>query len=462
MKAIRENLFVLVLAAAVLAVGGILLAVRSHFAGEADAQVALRKDVSDRASPFRGQGNLVNERIVAAEANRGRLIVEEANRVGEFQTRLNQPPYPVLWLPLMDGDRVRGMVNAFPYDANVYKNETLTVKFIQRHPAETASRIQVLQPTQVPTEDDINAELRRLLASEGAAAAPAAAGGWPAAGAERGADPAGHNRKKADDYAVFQRATRGRIYVDNAVTLEITFKPTETVASDADLWRKQYKLWIATDVIAGIKAANDEVLGKVSPRDRNVCNSAVKRWVSLTVRDTYSAKGEAPGAAIEGQFSPAPEDRRSAPPPWETAPPPDEFGGRGRGAGWPGGGMVHRPTEAPTPVQITAETCTGRYTDTEKDVVQYTFQVVMPTRHIPLLMRKLTQDRMHTIVAWRADEAPREPGYYYSNDPVMKVIFTCEAIFLTSWERDLVPPGFLNTLPPSALREKDKLRLPKP
>ena len=112
----------------------------------------------------------------------------------------------------------------------------------------------------------------------------------------------------------------------------------------------------------------------------------------------------------------------------------------------------------PAPVVATGETCTQHYSDAEKDVVQYAFQVVMPTRHIPLLMRKLTEGRLHTILALRAEEVAKDPRYFYSNDPVMLVSFTCEAMFLTSWERDLVPTGFLKTLPGEAQRPQDKLR----
>ena len=104
MKLIRENLFLLVLIGVVLVVGGILIATASSIGGEVADRIAARKTLSDRLS--RSRGDLVNDRIVAAEEERGRRIVAEANRTIAFQVRSNQAPYKVLreWRDMYDGN----------------------------------------------------------------------------------------------------------------------------------------------------------------------------------------------------------------------------------------------------------------------------------------------------------------------------------------------------------------------
>jgi hypothetical protein len=408
MKFIRKNLFYVCLVAGTVAASALLMLVHSSLADNFDNEAAARKELSGRLKQFVSPDNRVNERIVAAATERGRLITEEANRAIAAFMLSNRAAYPVLSVEVGQGSAAR-VVSAFPYDANVYRELGVTLPLIRRHREVAGERIRALHPTQPPSGADIEMEARAL-----AQTAPPAVTDGPAALAVDAV------KLMATDYAVIEKARQGYIYVDsNALLPEISFRPSDDTADEAVLWQKQYKLWIATDLIAAFKAANDEVFKGLGPHERNAGCAAVKRWVMFSAQDKYFAKTE---------------------------------------SGAPVGDSSRTESIA---AGISGDTLTRHYTDQDKDVVLYSFSVVMPTRHAPLLMRKLMQGRLHTVLSFKAEDANNDGRYYYSNDPVMQVTFTCEAIFMTSWERPLIPPGFLKTLPASALREEDKARLPK-
>ena len=93
---------------------------------------------------------------------------------------------------------------------------------------------------------------------------------------------------------------------------------------------------------------------------------------------------------------------------------------------------------------------TGRFANLDYDVVSYAFRVVMPSRHIPLLIKKLEQDKYHTVLSVQMSAIPQDTKYYYGNDPELQVTLSCQFLILTSWERELMPAEFLKTLPESA------------
>jgi hypothetical protein len=477
MKFIRENLFYLIVVTAVIVLGVVFLVADSSISDDVTAEIAARKEISDKLSRNAGAGNLVNPEIVAAEGNRVAMIVGEANVVLRQQREKNQLAYRVLLLPVVGPDGQTKMLQpAFPYDANMYKDYELAMKFVSVQRAAFQSQQQLLEPTHAPNAAEINVALGLLMARPTAIPAPSLGGGG---------DLSTLLLPKATDYATFEKAIAGRVYVDDATILAEVCLPDNLMAKpDPDvLWRRQYKLWVATDLIAAIKAANEEVLAALPYRqDHNVCNSPVKRWVSLHVSDMYSTKGGEMGSYTPPSAADTGGESRGAAPGGESGgagpmrgpgagpmrgpsagpsrgPMGGGEGGGGGGGGFGGGGGGGGSPGATNLIGPSSDTVTQHYSDQEFDVVQYNFQVVMPTRHVPLLMRTLMQDRNHTVLTYSAQQAPRTGLYFYSNEPVMLVTFTCEAIFLTSWERDLVPSGFLRTLPGGVLRDKDKERL---
>lgn len=201
-------------------------------------------------------------------------------------------------------------------------------------------------------------------------------------------------------------AAKGYLYCDdNSIVPQITFGPKEMAADDIILWKKQFKLWVLQDLVSAIKATNDEVMAKLDPSQRNVTTAAVKHLLSLSIEDNY---------------------------------------------------FVHAVTPASPPVSPTL-----RVTCKDYDVLNYSFTVVMPTRYIQALQQKLMANRYHTVLQIKMEDLPHRKelsDYYYGTDPIMIVTFTNEFLMLTSWERNLMPASFLQTLPDSVKREGDVAR----
>jgi hypothetical protein len=107
------------------------------------------------------------------------------------------------------------------------------------------------------------------------------------------------------------------------------------------------------------------------------------------------------------------------------------------------------------------QTLTQRGSDLQHDVIHYGFTVVMPVRYVPELERRLMSRNYHTILnATMTRYIDSQTGEYdLGPEPLMQVTFQGEFLFLTSWERDLMPEGILRTIPKTAWRPEDQKRL---
>lgn len=465
MRFIRENLFLLILIGIVVVISGMVIAINFGVGGDVDKRIKEREKLAGSLRGFAGASKY-NQAIVDAERQRVNMVRHEANRAVADQVQRNRQANAVLIIPITEFGIVTKVVPAFPIDAREYKKWGLALIFVNRHYAATGEALKRLHPTRPPTDGDIETEtervkgrMRREASTRPAAEAtaplseiiPAHAG--PVQGVEDEA------KRRATDRMIHLRATQGRIYVDNAVPQEITFGAGETRPDEITLWRKQYKLWISKDVVAAIKATNDAVLNGLPQQDRNVLNAAVKRWTDLKIADDYFVRKTREGAPATPMHTPTVVPTPGRMPDTEYM---RDRPGPGRpGPGWPGPGIPSPRTMAPTGQAETS--ITQRYTSLESDVVHYSFSVVMPNRHLLLLIKKLQAGRMHTVMTVGFSPLPKvEAGnfYYYGNDPVLLVTLSCEAQLLTSWSRDLMPLAFLQTIPSSALREKDLKRIP--
>ena len=469
MRFIRENLFLLILIGIVVVLGGVIIAINFSIGGDVEDRIKDRQNLSKSLQGLVGPAKY-NLGIVEAEKRRVSMVRHEANRTVADQVRRNQQDNVVLQIPIVEGGMVRKVVPAFPIDVNEYQKWGLAFIFVERHRAATRAALRRLDATRPPTDRDIeiqtDREKGRMLedaSTRPAADANAPLGETPAvAGTVAGADDA-EAKRRATDLMIHRRATQGRIYVDNAVQQEITFPvgAGETEPNEIALWTKQYKLWIAEDVVAAVKATNDAVLNGLPREDQNVLNAAVKRWTDLRVADDYFVRETTERAAGQPTYSPY---RTGVPTPggMET-----EFGpgrpgmpGRPEMPGRPGmpGQQPGAGTERQTDTSVTQH-----YTRPESDVIHYSFSVVMPNRYLLLLINTLQAGRLHAVMEVSFGPLPNgetDKLYYYGNDPVLLVTLSCEAQLLTSWSRDLMPVGFLEKIPQSALREKDRKRIP--
>lgn len=403
MKFVRENMFLVILGGAVLVLGGLFIGINLFSLSDSvDAEIQARENLSKSLQAF-ANGKKINQEMVNQQKKRVQSIRADANQVTVDQQELNKAAYPVLKLEKKDASgAIKETVPAFPYVEADYRTWGLTLEFINKHRAESTALVSQLRVTTPPTKEEIDAEVKRLESQKTR---------MPGTGAD--AATAAMNEARATLEAatasqLIARASRGNLYCDdNQIVQQFTFGPRETTADDHILWRKQFKLWIARDVLGAIKAANDEAMATLKPNERNVLNSAVKHLLTLSIFDNYFYKGDTAGVAAA-----------------------------------PGKPGTERPGEAASPTQ--------RQSCKDYDVVHYSFSVVMPPRHVLLLQRKLMENKYHTVMSVKMESmaAKKEAAeYYYGNDAVMAVTFEGEFLMLTSWERELLPMSFANTLP---------------
>lgn len=293
--------------------------------------------------------------------------------------------------------------------------------------------------------------------------------------------------------ARLKKAQAGEIYVSIDSLDPVVFDVPHT-ASDEEMWRAQIHLWVVGDVVEAIRRTNEQKLRNLSPEQRNVLRSPVKRLVSLSVEKEYYTGGSVAllsqrrrGRTISRRRG---REMRGAPD-YEEEMRREEMERERMGAMMGRGGARDRPTQAASPPEtLTQRVCTKDY-----DVLHYSFTVVLPVEHLPLLQANLMRGGSHTILGMTIDEmgsganqagkgrqmrtrqGASEELYYYGNDPVVQVTLIGELLLMTSWERGtwdndknewstVLPPlmpvevldGLSRSLP-DAMRSEDDRRL---
>jgi hypothetical protein len=228
---------------------------------------------------------------------------------------------------------------------------------------------------------------------------------------------------------MLNKAKAGEIYVDpNA--MDMVFRDAVMNPTVEQLWQAQLNLWVTADIVAAIKATNNEAFASSDAQGKphSVLTGAVKRLVQVRVNETYvrPAAGEAAAVAVpaRGYSEEVPDVGGS------------DMSGRSAVAGAEGSEQ--------------ADPLTGRGSSKEYDVLHYRFSVVMPTRYLPALQRNLMAQNYHTILkvdfytpgaagAGYGAASPEVSGvassYYYGVEPVVQVDITGELLLLTTWER---------------------------
>jgi hypothetical protein len=173
------------------------------------------------------------------------------------------------------------------------------------------------------------------------------------------------------------------------------------------IWWSQMALWVQEDVANAIAHANRDAT--------NVTNSRVKRLLALNVPISSSM--------IFGKTMTVP----------------------GSGMGGPEAAAPIAPSNPNEPVVLDYKgTPTGRTSNALYDVVQYQVEMVVAAKELPAVLTSFSDNRLVTVlnvesmIAEDSTVAARE-GFMYGADPVVRVVFRCESLFLREWTVPMMP-----------------------
>jgi len=512
-RLLKENAFLVSLIAVVVVVGAILVIMQRSASAGADAGAKVRTDQS--AKMDRLAAAPVNRLTVQAAIAREDAMRDEAAKVAADFLKSNRKDYKVIVFALPNQ-----AVPAFPIDKEVYTREDLRLLFPREYEKRVKALLASLKPTRPPTPEEIQAEQERVTAALAATPATAAPTGvaprpvprpvptrttllpsgsyglglgarrppptgtaGPRATLQPATQPAKTPEQRAVEKLIRTCAHRGLIYADEQSMDPIMVPGSSMRYTDSQLWMAQVSLWVQKDVVAAIIATNEEVRRRAAPGQKGVPASAVKhlkamKVIGYVVGDTGGGAG-----GVEG------------------------VGGTQGGGGMYGvggttgaltgaGAMTHRLVYvglAPGLQQVSPERLSRRACDTNYDVVQYEFTVVIPFRYLPKLYRKLLERQYHTILKVQVGQSTttQQPGmhtmgagptataqeyYYYGTNPVVQVTLTGELLLAAEWTRGrwdeksnawdkaypaLMPDAFLAMIQrydASALRPEDAKR----
>jgi hypothetical protein len=123
---IRSNLFLMIVVAAVVIVGGLLIGIGASISGSVDDLIAKRTKTNQEADTVMSPAQMVNEAIVADQTQRNQAVQAEAQDV-RAELAKQAENYPVLEIARPDD----GSWRAFPYDRQAYDDARLTLKFTE-------------------------------------------------------------------------------------------------------------------------------------------------------------------------------------------------------------------------------------------------------------------------------------------------------------------------------------------
>lgn len=499
MEFIRSHLFLLSLASIFVIGVAVLLAWSVSASGDVEELVAGRERLAQDIKGLRSRPVVSKERLEDKER-----WVEDVRASYENLTQtvvdLNRRGREVLSF------QIEGRtIPVFPVDPVAYRTYSIPWNFGRKYTAELEALPAILNPTAIPSAEEINQAVARVEARMRMEARPADAAardalvlpggvqpptttppgglmptapdvlippptlippGMGRTGIGGAVDPAAGARQEAVLRAVntlkMQKLRQGAVYV-SPTSLDKYRLPPVSEPTPREMWEAMVNLWLQKEVVTAIRATNDDLFERrgVAPADRNVGQSAIKHLVGIVVYG-YQGVGASAGAAPSGAMIP------------------------------PGmGGMAAMPGMTGAAVQ--AANLTQRICNPKYDVATFDVTVVMAEAEMPTFFEKLLEQNFYTIlnvnVGSAADVASSAAGrptggagalrpsmfggdssaatatpvdqslYYYGPAPVVKVTVSVEAIFFTEWERPLMPTGMLQALPAGALRPEDQQRL---
>ena len=444
MQFIRQNLFLIIVIAVVLVVGGAMLAINFRTGGQVDQEVAARVKLSGRLSRLRSAG--ISSRMVEAEDARVTTIKKAARGVTETCIDWNRKNYEVLSVTVDDGTG-RQEIRAFPVDRELYETKGLKFKVTEKYLETLRGLLAPLDATRIPTpkeiEDEKRIQIETIQARLDREERRAAAGREPAADAVREANVEQEAKKEATNIMRIRKARGGLIYA-SWKSLDPQFASANSLVPYEDIWKAQLNLWITEDILAAIAQTNTQSQAGVDEKNRNVLTAGIKHLVKIDITESYVTEKTTA--------------RRSA------------------GIAAPTAGGREPAAKSARIDNLTRRLCTRQY-----DVIHYTVTLIMSTPHVLSLQRNLMTRNFHTVLSIELTDlaglaSKPDPLYYYGTEPVMQVTLRGELLLLTAWERGtwekekdrwskkfppLIPKESLQTIGSSALRPEDDRRLKK-
>ncbi len=458
---LRQNLFYMVLIAAVSVGGGGMGFVYLGWSGQWEEKLNERRKVV-RELDKQSKMEVVNPESVRIEKRRVETIREAAADIATRSAEWNHRA--VLQIPGIDKEGNAVKIATFPFKGEI-KGST-RFDFTQEYIKEVQAFLRKLDATRPPTPDEINdqidkafqrIELRRILAARrlGPETPDAPTDG-------RTPDPAGESiqaqsKEEGMATALVSRANGGAVYA-TLESFDSYFGTALPSATDTELWEAQLNLWVQQDLVEAIGKTNQVAHDRSPHKDKKlrVPNAAIKRLVQINVAEEYFAGG---ASATGGSRSSR-----------ETLGGYDDWEGRGRGDREDRGRRgrsEERRYEEPF-IDAGAEAgeaanLTQRITYQDFDVIHYSFTVIMPLRYLVLLEEQLQRLPYHTVRghSYRLPSSTDTGNHYFGTDPVMSVTIEGEMLLVTSWVRPLMPKGALEKLGmrcPSAIRPEDGLQ----
>ncbi len=504
MKFVRENLF-MICTVAIVVVGAAGMLVMARSAGKQTDEYAQRRvKLNGQIKSLVGSG--VNRQMVEAERERVAAVRAAAAEVADYCLDRNSKGYGIITF-----DVSGRQVEAFPINKDIYQRESLYWRFPQEYENRLLKLLEKLQPTEPPTDLEIQEEIRRMTGQEGpvdlkrptGTGTPSPGVDWrrPAVGGDRrpavGGDrrpavggtsryrmsPTGRTsytsrppstptitksstaeelpqeatpQEKATNKLVLAKSREGQIYADKNC-LDVALVPENASGySDTHLYLAQVRLWVQKDIIEVIARTNRRTVG-LPDRGKGVPGSPIKRLVRTNFLGYVVRRAATLGG---GQGPPVASLARADL---------DYVGGAGRGTGG-------------------APALTGRACNPLYDVVHYQFTVIAPASALPRLYENLRIQNFHTVLdvvirqpaedqSSVASRASPEDRYYYGTQAVVEATITGEMLLLADWTRgrwnsqakawekdypDIMPKAFLIEISqrdPGALRSEDNKRI---
>jgi len=180
------------------------------------------------------------------------------------------------------------------------------------------------------------------------------------------------------------------------------------------IWWSQLELWITEDVCQSLADANKPAA--------DVSTSAVKRLLKLEIPGPDQAMiftGNRSAAGAASAVDP------SAP-------------------------AVLPEVNSPVPLDYKI-TPSGRVSCAMYDVVQFRLEMVVTAKDIPWILDCLVRNKLisvlnvESIVAEDVTSAEKN-GFFYGQQPVVRMSVRCEALFLREWTKDLMPEAIKRML----------------
>ncbi len=404
MRFIRENIFLLSAAGAVILIGGIMLASSASIGEDVEKALSNRQELSKQLGRLGEKP--VNVKIVKKERQRVEAAQATVRAVVDANIAWNRRNCQPLLLTFNAEDGLR-KVPAFPADLQLYRQYDLTFNAAQVYREESAKLLASLLPVGQPTQEQIEKEkilwetklqnewkkreAKRRKAAD-AAEGDITGGGneSPETGGE-GAPTVQQILTMANKALLVKHAQKGLIYASTEA-LDIVLPGPELVAPPiTQIWLAQLNYWITKDIIAAISATNDisAPLAKSRNETHSVLNAAVKELVKIEINEKYVSGGEVPGSSTPGPAA---------------------------------AGVVNSFTK--------------RASCQQYDVLRYKFTIIMPTRFLSALEQNLMNRNFHTILGVQITALSDIPAdRYYGTDPVMTVTLQGELLLLTAWVR---------------------------